>query len=267
MNKLDRVALVVSHPAHAAMVAGLVQRFRPYLLIVGQSFVQQSILRHGLSLMGLQDKATFLDLPDAESYSRVLVGDYSLHLTLGRQILKWLQKIQPTAVFGDSFELSNFQHDATRLLLDAAINEYQRQQVDGGGNLRNYEIPICCRIKDGTDNLIFQTFPQGSYEEFALSESEVNTKLSIGEWASQHDAFVEKVCGLIPNVRSEPYREVPPNRDYRVPPVGLKKHYDDRGREEVLAGHYSAPILFGQHFVPLVNAVVGADWSEGKLAD
>ena len=129
MAEEERVALIVSHPAHAAMVAGLVQRFRPYLLVVGQSLAQRSVVNHGLALMGLDDRATFLDIPDAESYYRVLQDDYSFHLSLGHDIFRWLLKIRPTKVFGDAFELSNFQHDMTRLLVDTALTQLTAQQA------------------------------------------------------------------------------------------------------------------------------------------
>ena len=84
--------------------------------------------------------------------------------------------------------------------------------------------------------------------------------MAIADWASTQDAFIAKVCKFMPNMRHEPYRAVPPERSYHVPPPGLKKHYDDRGHEEVHLGRYKHPILFDRHFVPLARAVASAKW-------
>lgn len=245
------VALVVAHPAHAIMVSGIVQRFKPNILILGKSTAQESIVRHGLALLGMQDKATFLGFEDSESYDRVLAGDFSFHIELGKQVSTWLSNVRPRVVLGDAFELSNFQHDLGRALLDNALRSY-RSQFE---YVQNYEFPICCRAEEGTDKLFFQRFPFGEYETFSLTAPEVEMKRTLGEWASRHDDFIATVCPMIPDIQSEPYRSVPWNRNYTVPPSGLKKHYDDRGREEVKAGRYAKPILFDDHFVPLVRAL------------
>lgn len=244
------VAMVVSHPAHLIMVAGMVQRYRPKFLIISESAVQQSIVRYGFSLLGLEDHATFLELPDAEAYESVLAGDYSLYFKLGETIYDWLNNNKPEVVFGDAYELSNFQHDVTRLLLDHSLRRFRLQNP----NIQNFEIPICCRTTEGTGNALFQTFPFGEYETFTPNEFEATIKNTIAEWACQQDDFIAKVCKLVPGL-AEPYRNVPWDRDYTQPPKGLKKHYDERGWEEVTSKHYEEPILFEKHFVPLANAL------------
>jgi hypothetical protein len=245
------VALVVAHPAHAIMVAGMVQRYKPNILVLGKSTAQESIVRHGLSLLGMQEKATFLEFSDSESYARALTGDFDYHIALGKQISDWLLRISPRVVLGDAFELSNFQHDLGRALLDNALRSYRTKS----GDVQNYEFPICSRSEEGTSKLCFQRFPFGEHETFCLTAPEITIKRTLGQWASQHDDFIATVCPMIPDIQKEPYRPVPWDRDYTMPPSGLKKHYDDRGREEVSAGRYAQPILFDDHFVPLVRAL------------
>jgi hypothetical protein len=245
------VALVVAHPAHAIMVAGMVQRYKPNILILGKSAAQESIVRHALALIGMEGKATFLEFADSESYARLLAGDFDFHVALGKQISNWLLSICPRVVIGDAFELSNFQHDLGRALLDNALRSHRLKFK----HVQNYEFPICCRSEEGTGKLCFQRFPFGEYETFRLTASEVTNKRTLGLLASQHDDFIASVCPMIPDIQIEPYRSVPWDRDYTTPPPGLKKHYDDRGREEVSAGRYAKPILFDEHFVPLVRAL------------
>jgi hypothetical protein len=175
-----------------------------------------------------------------------------LHARLGEQIYEWLAQNNPDVIIGDAFELANFQHDLTRFLIDRAIQKYQSLH---GRSIENYEIPICCRVEEGIGNLRFQTFPYGDYGVFLLTEQEVSLKQKVADWASGQDEFISKVCKLIQNSREEPYRAVPADRNYATPPQGLKKHYDDRGEEEVNAGRYTVPISFESHFVPLVQAL------------
>jgi hypothetical protein len=106
--------------------------------------------------------------------------------------------------------------------------------------------PKTCSTKD------FRSVPT---RPLTSTPHEISAKRSLADWASVQDGFVAKVCKLIPDVQREPYRPVPVNRDYTIPPEGIRKHYDDRGSEEVRAGRYAAPILFAKHFVPLVNAL------------
>jgi hypothetical protein len=199
-------------------------------------------------MVGLEDSATFLELPDSQSYEQVHLGNYRLHMNLGKTISEWVTKVKPDVVFGDAFELSNFQHDVTRLLLDKALRKYKLENP----KVQNFEIPICCRTVDGTENVFYQKFPYGEYKLFKPKQEEVVMKLALADWASKQDDFIAGVCKVVRSV-DEPYRPVPWDRDYTLTPAGLKKHYDDRGWEEVKAGHYEKPILFDKHFVPLVK--------------
>lgn len=252
MPVIQNVALIVSHPAHAVMVAGLVQRYRPRLLILGNASAQKQVVEYGLSKMGIGGNADYLDLSDADSYQGVIRRDYSFHKRLADHIYHWINEYRPATVIGDAFELSNFQHDLTRFLIDCALKKMRRTEAMAPSNL---EIPICCRTKDGTDKLDFQVFPFGAYESFFLTPEERRVKRHIAEWAAQQDAFIAKVCKIIPDWTKEIYRDVPNDRDYSTPPEGLKLHYDDRGIEEVRSGNYETAISFKNHFVPLVEAI------------
>lgn len=245
------LGVIVSHAAHAVMIAGMVQRFRPHILVLGRTPEHEPIVLDGLSRLGLRDRATFLDFTDDEAYVRILDGDFGYHVSLGRQVTAWLNETQPDAIVGDAFELSNFQHDAGRLMVDKAVKSYK----PAADRAVNYETPICCRTDGGTENLFYQRFPYGDHAAFHLNDAELSAKTAIAQWASLQNDFIAHVCPLIPDAASEPYRIVPPERDYTRAPAGIRKHYDDRGREEVALGTYEQPILFEEHFVPLARHV------------
>jgi hypothetical protein len=51
----------------------------------------------------------------------------------------------------------------------------------------------------------------------------------------------------------EVFRSVTPDRSYSAPPPELRFHYDDWGRYQVQNGKYARPILFADHFVPMIR--------------
>ena len=252
----DRVGIVVSHAAHLLTVAGLIQRFRPHMLVVtttrtGSGAGQTSIVSKVMSRLGLLERLTFLEFDEPESYERALTGDFGHHADMAVAILAWLEATNPDAVFGDGLELSNWQHDVCRAALDAAIEVRRR----AGARVLNYEFPLSS-VARGRDELRYGVFPGGPHEMIRLTPDEVLMKREVVEWASHLDPLVRRVGPLYPDeLATERFRAVPAQRDYAVAPAEFDLYYDRLGRAAVADGRYQQAILFHQHFVPAARAI------------
>jgi hypothetical protein len=259
MMEGKRVGVVVSHVAHLLTIAGMVMRWHPHILVLTRSdrepgSAQAEVVRAGLTMLGLQNLVTELQIGEETSYAHALTGNFSFHLEALPRILAWIGQVRPDAVFGDAFELSNYQHDVGRLLLDAAIARRRAQ----GAHLQNYEIPLSARLARPGAILQFGTFLCGPSEQFRLTANEVELKRRIVDLAVQADPFVAYAAPLFPAIDIETFREIPHDRDYSIAPPELARHYDERGREEVRANRYVQAITFDEHFRPLVQALRGS---------
>jgi hypothetical protein len=251
-----RVAVVVSHPAHLLTIVGMLQRWRPSILLLYRSVVgagvgQEQRMLALLRRLGLGRQTTSLGVVESESHRRALSGDVGFHLDIGRRVLDWLLRTRPDAVVGDAFEAYNFHHDITRALLDDAVCECRAR----GGSLDNYEIPLTCRPDVPGAELIYGTFPTGDVHTLRLTAREAGVKRRLVAEAARLDPFIAEVAPLFPDPGREVYRTVPEERDYTQPPEGLALYYDELGRDEVAAGRYVRAITFAEHFVPVVRSL------------
>jgi hypothetical protein len=103
--------------------------------------------------------------------------------------------------------------------------------------------------------LRFQEFVDGPFDVFRLSEQELAGKRALVDWVGQRHPEAALATPLFPPLDREVYRAVPPDRDYTVAPAGLRRHYDDWGRLQVFLGKYGQPLLFAEHFAPLVRSL------------
>jgi LmbE family N-acetylglucosaminyl deacetylase len=261
------VAMVFAHPAHEILVAGLMQRYRPHILFVtrsdsGGESGREDLARRGLERLGLGDRATFLGVSETESYCWAHRHEASPYLDVKLRIEDWLRRVRPTAVLGDAFELSNFHHDLTRALLDAALRDHSRRHLSP----ESYELPLVCRTEPELWRMRFQEFPFGDFETFELTPEELARKQDLVNWVGLQRVEAALATTLFPTPEREVYRRVPPMRDYGVPPAGLQKHYDDWGRLQVRRGRYREPLLFQDHFVPIARALGLTSPQQARLA-
>jgi hypothetical protein len=248
----SRSAMVFAHPGHELAVAGLVQRHRPHVLFLtradsGSDTERENLSLYALGELGVSDRVKFLGLSEIEIYRWLLEGELDPFLELRRKLLAWLQDVQPDRLFGDAFELSNVIHDTGRAILDSAWREYRTQTP-----CENFELPLVCRTEPGLWSLRFQQFPDSDHEIFHLTEEEIRIKQTLADWAATQrtEAAMVKPYFVI---QRELFRGVPVDRDYTTPPKGLRFHYDEWNAEQVKLGKYAQPILFADHFVPVVR--------------
>lgn len=255
----ENVAFVVCHPAHLLTVAGMVMRLRPHILTltktdIGAGARQGELIQNVLSMMGLSDRLTSLNIDEDETYRQLLDGEYEELLSWPGQIKDWLDKVSPTVVIGDAYEASNIQHDIGSMMLDEALKECSAE----GKSIERLEIPLLNRRFDDEDmTLHFGMFSTGSFEEFHLNESEVQLKKEAVKLARQFDPQVELLSPVFPSPETEVYRKVDAGRDYSLPPEDLALFYDLWGSMQMESGKYEKVILFGEHFLPLVGKVEG----------
>jgi hypothetical protein len=230
----------------------LLQRHRPHLLFLtradsGGDVEREALALYGLGELELTDRATFLNISETDIYRWLLEGDLSPFIELRRKLVAWLEEIQPNSLFGDAFELSNVVHDIGRALLDSAWRQY-RNGIPG----ENFELPLVCRTESGLWNLRFQEFPHGEFEVFRLTEEETRIKNSLADWAATQRTEAAMVKGFFV-IEREVFRRVPFDRDYTKPPKGLRLHYDEWNKHQVQLGKHARPILFANHFAPIVK--------------
>ena len=248
----ERVAVVVSHPAHLLTVAGMLQRWRPHVLllyraVVGAGAGQEDAVRAALEPLGVADRLASFAISETESFDRALAGDFGFHADIGTRVGDWLRAARPDTVLGDAYEAYNFHHDVTRLFLDNALRRNRA--------VANYEFPLSCRLDEPGAPVRYGAFAFGAARALTLSADERAAKRELIASVGRIDPFVADVARLFANPDVESFREVPAGRDYTVPPPGLARYYDERGRELVSAGLYPRAITFREHFVPLVQAL------------
>ena len=218
-----RISVVVAHAAHLLSILGMVTRWRPEVLILTQSDTtlgkqQANVIQAGLHMVGLADRVTYLGIDEVTSYRQALAGNFSFHIEALPRITAWLERVEPEAVFGDAFELTNYQHDVGRLLLDAAVTKHRAR----GLRLRSYEIPLSVQPSLPCGPLQFGSFLSGPFERFRLTAAEAGLKQRVVDWASTVDSFVGKVAPLFPGLDVEIYREVRLIAIMPCRPLGLR---------------------------------------------
>lgn len=247
-----RSGMVFAHPGHELPVAGLIQHYRPHLLFLTRSdsagdLEREELALQGLRQIGLTDQATFLHVSEADIYRWLFAGEVAPFLEIRRRLVEWLDAVRPNLLFGDAFELSNIVHDVGRVLLDSAWREC-RQRF----SCQNFELPLVCRTEPEIWNLRFQEFPEGPFETYHLDDPQKVLKKSLADWVGKQREEAAMAANFF-TLGREIFRGVPPDRDYTKPPQGLRLHYEDWGRLKVQAGTYQQPLLFADHFVPLVE--------------
>lgn len=255
--------MVFAHPGHELLAVGLMQRYRPHLLFLTRAdsagdTEREALAMEGLEKLGLAEQATFLHLHEHDLYRWLFEIDAKAIQGLRNEVLSWLERVGPTHLFGDAYEVSNVTHDLGRAVLDSAYRAYSRNKP-----CENYELPLVCRTEPELWKLRFQEFPFGPFETITLTPEELATKQSVADWITTRRVEAELARHLF-KLETEVYRAVPTDRDYSRPPEGLQLHYDDWGRMQVMRGKYERPISFAEHFAPLVRQL---PWSVDCFGD
>jgi hypothetical protein len=251
-----QAAFVVAHPAHLLSVLGLVLKYQPRILFLTHAFAglgsgQAKLIQEGFRMVGLEDHITDLGIDEHESYRHSIARNFDHYYAILPRIIDWLEASEADVIFGDAYELSNYQHDVGRMLLDHAINALQRK----GRTIANYEFPLSVRADRPKAELEFGRFVEGTHATYTLNEMECALKQRIVATAKLEDSFIAHVAPHFPGLETEQYRPVPHNRDYLTVPAGISRYYDDRGIQEVQAGRYPQVITFEEHFRPLVEYI------------
>jgi hypothetical protein len=251
-----KVAFIVAHPAHLLTVLGLLLEFKPQILLLTHAFAgagrgQADLIRSGFKMAEMEGHVTDLEIDEAESYRSAIAGNFSFHEAMLTKIVDWLEEHETDVVYGDAYEVSNYQHDVGRLLLDQAIKIIKGK----GRSIKNYEFPLSACAQHPDAALQFGRFIEGKHQDYVLNPQQSSVKRKVVEMAINQDHFISRVAPQFPGMGVEQYRLVPEDRNYLIPPSGLSLYYDKLGQERVAAGHYSQAITFSKHFCPLVERI------------
>jgi hypothetical protein len=249
--------MIFAHPGHELLVVGLMQRYRPHILFLTRADSagddeREALAIQGLEKLGLSERATFLHVREHDLYRWLFERDANAIMDLRRQVLDWLERVRPTRIFGDAFEVSNVTHDLGRAVLDSAWRDYCDRGYCDIASCENFELPLMYRSDPELWNLRFQEFPAGPFMSIELTPDELASKQAAADWIGSRRVEADMARQYF-KLDKEIYRTVPCDRDYTVPPHGLRVHYEDWGRMQVQRGKYAPPILFMDHFAPLVR--------------
>lgn len=130
-----------------------------------------------------------------------------------------LKKRRPGSVFVPAFEGGHPDHDCVQLAAAAAVRDFQPQ----GGKPELYEFPMYHRRR-GRPLAVGEFLPGGGptlYTPLKLGDRLLKRKLA-GIYSSQRlitwPLLALKGGPMMLHLRGEPYRPVPPDRDYTRPP-------------------------------------------------
>ncbi len=258
----ERVAMVFGHPGHEVAVAGAVARFRPRVLYVtradsGHHRGREELSMEVLDFLGLADRATFLGISEKRSYERLHAGDADYYRRLRDRIRDWLAAVDPTAVFGDAFELYNIHHDLICALLCGALRELRAGE---GRSVPFFELPLAPYATPDLAARPYRVFDRcwAACSYLELDRGEAESKRSLLDHVGGMNDYVRSLHGALhgERYRREPYRAVTESRDHAIrPAIGPWETDDECGRRKTREGLYERPLLFDDHFQPVVRAL------------
>lgn len=247
LNDLAATALIVAHPVHTVVAAGLIQQLRPSLLFLtygdgAGGGAQLAATKEALEIFEQHEAPKILDIHEAEFYERILAGDVAFFLDMQRQIAEWLADRAIRNIITDGYEWYSSTHDVGSLLVQLTAqrmaDRLQIHELAIAGRLFGPE-PVDARVYTLTDEQLErkQTAIDQAFDKLPDLKDEL---LTIPEAALKY----ELICTL----------EKP--RDFRFPPeVGHWTNYDDHGRRRVREGRYRSAVTFAEHVRPIALAL------------
>ncbi len=173
LSDVRRLA-VFGHPAHELAIYGLLQRYRPHVVVItdggGAERIEQS--KAGLARAGILDRVTYLNFSEASFYDALLDAESDLFLRVAEKLRSEIQRIQPDQLFCDAIEFYNPVHDVTRpILLNALAGDHKRSL---------YEIPLVYQKPAESEIYAIQRVPEEQAHlrfQYDLTPEELELKM------------------------------------------------------------------------------------------
>src|SRR5207247_1574969 len=148
-----RPLLVLSHPNHELAVFGFLQRCRPHLLYLtdggGAARVEET--RRGLSSIGLDGQAQFLNLQESACYEALLRCDVAWCETVAAAVQEVIASAHAQVVLCDAVEFYNPVHDLSLLVVQRAARRWPGLAV--------FEVPIIYQRPGAGESYEVQRLP------------------------------------------------------------------------------------------------------------
>ena len=245
-----RAALVIAHPGHELRVYNWLSLAHPsvFVLTDGSSHCRKPRLHRTTSVLnsvGAQPASIYGGMTDVEIYSAILDRNFDLFVATARELAEALMRDQIGYVVGDAIEGYNPAHDLCRLIINAAV----RKACQIGHRVENFDVLLAgktadCPAETLTDAISIEV------EEEALSR-----KLQAARDYSDLAVDVHRILDEegIDSLRTECLRRVKEDsgdEQFNEPP-----YYETYGEKQVAAGYYQQVIRYGEHVLPIAQAL------------
>lgn len=250
--------MIFGHPAHELALFGVLQCYRPDILIItdggGPERVEQS--RHGLRSIGLLEKTRYLNYREASFYEALLDGDIGLFARVTGAIATTLAETKPTQIFCDAVEFYNPVHDVTLPMVRAALPEDAPVPL--------YEVPLVYQRPGQPVSFHIQRVPDELAERrivHALTEEEATRKFEARNeiYRNLREQAGPEFLALSKEHLAREEMAVALDRLPRPGEFGRAMRYEFRGCLLQAQGLVERAITYGDHFLPMVRALQTAD--------
>lgn len=244
---------VFSHPNHEMAIYGILKRIRPFFIFLtdggGEERVNET--KQGLTLLGLLDRAIFLNIKEDHVYHALLERDIDFFKHQVDQIANIFRELEPAQVLSDSIEFYNPVHDMTLALVDTA------REAVAPMSFPIFEVPLVYQTPDGYQ---VQRPPKEHRKweiRIALSEEELDLKMKA--WKEIYTILGRQIGYLVPDPRDIARIEtvVPAIGTTRRPQEDQVLRYEWRGRELKEKGEISEVITLERDVLPVILELGG----------
>lgn len=252
-----RRLMVFGHPSHELALFGVLQRYRPRVLVLtdGGGPEREGFSRTAMEEIGLLQNCTYLGYSEDAFYEALLERDTELFQEVTARIREAVERLRPQQVFCDAIEFYNPVHDVTLPMVRAA--------VDGLGVEALYEVPLVYQAPGESPSYVIQRVPE------ALAERRIQVDLSAAELAAKfrarndiyrnlHDQAGGDFLGL---PREYLAREEIAVADDALPEpaaTGREMRYEWRARLLRDHGRIERVITHRDHFLPVCEEILTA---------
>ncbi|MCA9192406.1 MAG: hypothetical protein KDB03_11610 [Planctomycetales bacterium] len=256
----NRVALLISHPAHELFVWGWLQRFRPtvYVLTTGSSYGKPSRLARTEALLtelncGKGD--VFGALHDQTLYRDLLEGKTTRLVDIAHRLAQSLVDNRIQTVVGDAAEGEILTHDVWRAMIDTAV---QLAQSRVGQEIQNLEFQL--------ERHEFQSTSWVHIEK--LDTERLNNKVDSIRRYVEVSSESDRIIALrgLDSLQYETLSLSQSAAQWLVP-KSEQTGYERHAAELVRSGRYREKIQLDRHVLPFVQLLASeCDRAQWKLA-
>ncbi|HEX7517374.1 MAG TPA: hypothetical protein VF345_08825 [Chthoniobacterales bacterium] len=166
--------MIFGHPAHELALFGLLQRYRPAVVVITDGGAAERIeqSRRGLHFIGLADRVQYLGFSESSFYDALLDRDYEFFFNVARAVQAAIERVQPEQIFCDAVEFYNPVHDVTLPIVKRAARVLPRAKL--------FEVPLVYQLPGPDEHYAVQRVPAALQERrlaYQILEEELRKKI------------------------------------------------------------------------------------------